>query len=369
MAEKAQANIIVVDDQPAILKLLQTGLRQEGYDVRPFPEGQLALASAINRCPDLFLLDVTMPNMNGFDVCGQLRSNPALAQIPVIFLTASNRVEDKVLAFRSGAADYITKPFQFDEVKSRVRTHLEVHRLRQAQQQHADELEELVRARTRDLEDSRIEVLHRLAVAAEYRDNDSARHTQRVGRISASLAGAMGVSSADTELIRLAAPLHDIGKIGIPDHILLAPRKLTSEEFNTMKSHVTIGSTILSGSASALMQMAERIALYHHECWDGAGYCAGLKGEEIPLAARIVSVADTFDALTHERPYKRAWPLDAAMAEIARLSGSKFDPRIVSTFRALVSNGAIAVEASDDLPGGGRRISYILAGVLASSMT
>jgi putative two-component system response regulator len=343
---------MVVDDQPAILKLLQTGFAREGYDVRLFPEGQLALAGAARQRPDLILLDVGMPKMNGFDVCDRLRSKRALAQVPVIFLSASDRIEDKVLAFQSGAADYITKPFEFDEVKSRVKTHLELYRLRRAQQHYAHRLEELVRSRTHDLENSRIEVLHRLAIAAEYRDDDTGKHTQRVGLISALLARALGVSTADTELIRLAAPLHDIGKIGIPDRILHAPRQLTGEEFNIMKSHVLIGSQILSGSASALLQMAGRIALYHHERWDGAGYCAGLKGDAIPLPARIVSVADTFDALTHERPYKRAWTLDEAMAEIERLSGSRFDPGVVGKFVALVSSGALTLDPGGDLPPG-----------------
>jgi putative two-component system response regulator len=358
MAQNDRAKIMMVDDQPAMLRLLQTRLGQEGYEVRLFTEGLLALAGAISQRPDLILLDVCMPTMNGFDVCEQLRSNPALADIPVIFLTASDRIEDKVLAFRSGAADYITKPFQFEEVKSRVKTHLEVHRLQQVRQRHSDRLEELVRSRTHELEESRIEILHRLAIAAEYRDCDTGKHTQRVGRISALLARELGVSVADAELIRLAAPLHDIGKIGIPDHILLTSRKLTADEFNTMKSHVLIGSTILSGSESPLLQMAERIALYHHECWDGAGYSAGLKGDAIPLPARIVSVADTFDALTHKRPYKRAWPLDEAMAEIERLSGSKFDPTVVSSFRTLVASEAIVVDPSDDLLGGDKRLSY-----------
>ncbi len=354
MEQNDRASIMVVDDQPAILALLQTRLGQEGYEVRPFPEAQLALAGAINRRPDLILLDVSMPQMSGFDLCDRFQSTPALAQIPVIFLTASDRIEDKVLAFRSGAADYITKPFQFDEVKSRVKTHLEVHRLRLVQQQHSDHLEELVRSRTHDLEESRIEVLHRLAIAAEYRDNDTGRHTQRVGRISGLLARALGVSGADTELIRLTAPLHDVGKIGIPDQILLAGRALTTEEFNNMKTHVLIGATILSGSTSALLQMAERIALYHHERWDGAGYCAGLKGDEIPLPARIVSVVDMFDALTHRRPYKEAWPIDHAIAEIERLSGSKFDPTVVNSFCALASDEGLLVDPGDDLPIGGR---------------
>ena len=244
MAPSEKASIMVVDDQPSFLKLLQAMLGQQGYEVRPFREGRSALEGAVRQPPDLILLDVTMPGMNGFDVCDQLRSHPDLAHIPVIFLSGSDGIDDKVRAFRSGAADYITKPFQFDEFQSRVETHLEVYRLQRAQQRHADQLEELIRARTRDVEESRLDALHRLAIAAEYRDSTTGKHTQRVGYVSALLAQALGVSEVETELIRLAAPLHDVGKIGIPDHILLSDRKLTAEEFNTMKSHVLIGSTI-----------------------------------------------------------------------------------------------------------------------------
>jgi putative two-component system response regulator len=361
MAQSDPASIMVVDDQPANLKFLQTMLGQQGYEVRLFPEGRLALAGAVRQPPDLILLDVNMPEMNGFEVCDQLRTHPHLVHVPVIFLSASDGIEDKVRAFRSGAADYITKPFQFDEIHSRVETHLEVYRLQQAQQRHADHLEELIRARTRDVEESRFEVLHRLAIAAEYRDSTTGKHTQRVGCISALLAQALAVSGVETELIRLAAPLHDVGKIGIADQILLSDRKLTSEEFNTMKSHVLIGSTILSGSQSALLQMAECIARYHHERWDGTGYCAGLAGEKIPLPARIVSVADAFDALTHERPYKRAWSRDDAMEEIESQSGRQFDPRVVRALCTLVSNGTVTVDPHDDLLVSDRHFRYPLA--------
>ena len=359
---------MVVDDQPAYLKLLNAMLGQQGYEVRLFPEGRLALAGAVRQPPDLILLDVTMPEMSGFEVCDQLRSHPHLAHIPVIFLSGSDEIEDKVRAFRSGAADYITKPFQFDEFQSRVATHLQVHRLQLAQQRHADQLEELIRARTRDVEESRLDALHRLAIAAEYRDSTTGKHTQRVGYTSASLAQALGVPDLETQLIRLAAPLHDVGKIGIPDYILLSDQKLTVEEFNTMKSHVLIGSSILSGSKSALLQMAQCIALYHHERWDGAGYCAGLKGDEIPLPARIVAVADSFDALTHERPYKRAWSRDEAMAEIEQQSGRQFDPRVVRTLRALVSNGTVNVDPHDDLLVGDQHFSYPVADALTPWM-
>jgi putative two-component system response regulator len=344
VAQSDRANIMVVDDQPANLKLLQIMLGQQGYQVRLFPEGGMAVAGAVREPPDLILLDVNMPGMNGFEVCDQLRMHPNLARVPVIFLSASDGVADKVRAFRSGAADYITKPFQFDEIQSRVETHLEVYRSQQAQQRHADYLEELIRSRTRDVEESRLEVLHRLAIAAEYRDNNTGKHTQRVGCVSALLAQTLGVSAVETELIRLAAPLHDVGKIGISDQILLCERTLTSEEFNTMKSHVLIGSAILSGSQSALLQLAECIARYHHERWDGTGYCSGLSGERVPLPARIVAVADAFDALTHERPYKCAWSIPDALAEIESQSGRQFDPQVVSGLCVLVSKGTVPVE-------------------------
>lgn len=351
-------SIMVVDDQPANLKLLQAVLGQRGYEVRLFPEGRLAVAGAAQEPPDLILLDINMPEMDGFEVCDQLRSHPDLAQIPVIFLSVSDGIEDKVRAFRAGAVDYITKPFEFDEFQSRVETQLQVYRLQRAQRQHADQLEELVRARTYEVEESRLDVLHRLAIAAEYRDSNTGKHTQRVGYVSAQLAQALGVSQSQTELIRLAAPLHDVGKIGIPDEILLSCRKLTREEFETMKSHVLIGSSILSGGKSALLQMAETIARYHHERWDGTGYCAGLKAEEIPLPARIVSVADAFDALTHERPYKSAWSRDRAISEIEKKAGRQFDPQVVAALCTLIASGTVSVDPHNDLLSSDQHFGY-----------
>jgi len=355
-----RASILVVDDQETNLKLLQLRLGDQGYGVRLFPDGRSALAYAVQHPPDLILLDINMPGMNGFEVFDRLRTYPNLAHVPVIFLSGSDGVADKVQAFQSGAVDYVTKPFEFDELQSRIENHLQVYRLQRERQRHSDELEELIRARTRDLEESRVEVLQRLAIAAEYRDKNAGKHTQRVGYLAALLAKALGVSGPESELIGLAAPLHDIGKIGIPDGILLARRQLTAEEFEIMKSHVSIGSSILSGSKSALLQMAERIAQYHHERWDGSGYCAGLAGQAVPLPARIVSVVDTFDALTHVRPYKRAWSVEEAMVEIRRQSGRQFDPCIVSAFGILVAQGVVVVEPLDDLRNIGPRFDASL---------
>ena len=349
----AAGQIMVVDDQPANLHLMEDMLRHGGYTVSSFPGGRLALAAAARRPPDLILLDVNMPDMGGFEVCAQLKSDGKLADIPVIFLTALTDTDDKVKGFRCGGVDYITKPFQFDEVQARIATHLQMHRLRQLLRTHNEQLEEAVRLRTLEVEESRLEILHRLALAAEYRDDNTGQHAQRVGRTAALLAQELGMPDFEVQMIRLAAPLHDVGKIGVPDRVLLKKGKLTFEEFEIIKTHVPIGAGILSGSQSPILQMAECIALYHHERWDGTGYCAGRAGEGIPLPARIVAVADTFDALTHERPYKRAWPVEKAMAEMRSQSGRHFDPQAVAALSKLAASGSLPVCAESESEGEG----------------
>jgi putative nucleotidyltransferase with HDIG domain len=206
-----------------------------------------------------------------------------------------------------------------------------------------DRLEHLVRQRTAELNLSRKETLERLAFAAEYRDDDTYHHTERVGHVSALLARELGMDDQEIMLLRQAAPLHDVGKLAVPDAILLKPGKLTADEFDTMKDHTVIGARILKGSSADVLQMAERIALYHHERYDGRGYPMGLRGDEIPLPGRIVAVADVFDALTHERPYKPAWPHEEAVAEIRAGSGSQFDRGVVKAFEALERTGALEV--------------------------
>jgi putative two-component system response regulator len=342
------SGIMVVDDQPANLKLMEDMLRRQGYAVRSFPRGRLALAAAAEEPPDLILLDIDMPEMNGFEVCKRLKSDNKLASIPVIFLSALNEAEDKVHAFRCGGLDYITKPFRFEEVQARVATHLHIHHLRRSLQVHNDQLEEAVRRRTREIEESRLEILCRLAIAAEYRDDTTGKHTERVGRTAAMLAQELQMPDLQVRMIRLAAPLHDVGKIGVPDRILLKKGKLSAGEFEVVKKHVQIGAKILSGSQSPLLQMAETIALYHHECWDGTGYSAGLAAERIPLPARVVAVADIFDALTHARCYKRAWPVDEAMREIWSQRGRRLDAMIVGALHKLVSSGRLPVDDRGD---------------------
>jgi putative two-component system response regulator len=279
-----------------------------------------------------------MPYLDGFEVMNQLRARVPLGIfLPILVLTADITPETKRKALDEGATDFLTKPFDQTEVVLRIRNLLRTRVLHLQLQDQNHLLEQKVRERTIELEETQIEILERLALAAEYRDDDTGEHTKRVGQMSAQIAQALGLSNAEVELIRRAAPLHDVGKIAIPDSILLKPGKLTPEEFELMKTHTTVGAKMLSGGRFPLLQRAEEIALTHHERWDGTGY-AGLKGESIPIAGRIVAVADVFDALTSARPYKEAWPRAKAIEEVQRQSGRQFDQSVVEAFLKVVCN-------------------------------
>jgi putative two-component system response regulator len=307
--------------------------------------------------PDILLLDLNMPGLTGFEVMEQLRGVVGEdTYFPILVLTGNTTPLMKQQALVFGAKDFLTKPFDLTEVLLRIMNLLETRFLHLQLQDQNKALEDKVRERTHELEVARIEVLQRLCLAAEFRDDDTGQHTHRVGRVSALLAKVLGLPDELVQLIRLAAPLHDVGKIGVADGILLKPGRLTPDEFRVMTTHTGIGGRILSGSQSPLLQLAEQIALTHHERWDGGGYPLGLRGEGIPLAGRIVSVADVFDALTHRRPYKQAWPAGDAAAEIERLAGSKFDPRVVEAFLQLLREGRFQEDAaigdpSDNRPG------------------
>ena len=259
--------------------------------------------------------------------------------VPILVFTVTDNPDIRREALRHGASDFLAKPGDRDEVLLRFRNFLSMRAMHVELQERNRSLEEKITRRTRALEESRVEILSRLAMASEWRDDDTGEHTKRVGELCARLACRLGWSDNDVYLIGLAAPLHDLGKIGIPDSILLSSQSLTPEEFTVMKTHTTIGANILSGSRSPMLELAETIAMSHHERWDGSGYPAGLGGEDIPMCGRIVAVADVFDALTHDRPYKRAWPIDEAMAEIAKGSGSHFDPSVVEAFMDVTDAG------------------------------
>lgn len=340
--ELTAMRLLVVDDEEANLTLLRGMLVRGGYrhvDVLDDPrriEERFRAAP-----PDLLLLDYRMPNRSGLDVLEALA--PLLPDgFPVVMVTADDRPEVRQAALARGARDFVGKPFQAVEVLLRVRNLLETWAARRGLLDENEALEARVRARTADLERTQLEMLVRLARAAEYRDDASGEHVWRVARTCALIADALGEPPDRVEATMRAARLHDVGKIGIPDGILLKPGRLTAAEFDVVKGHCQVGYDLLSGSRSVLVQLAAEIALTHHERWDGQGYPRGLGGRAIPLAARILSVADAFDALTNDRAHARAVSPEAAVAEIERGRGSQFDPAVVDAFVELFEAGELA---------------------------
>jgi putative two-component system response regulator len=329
--------ILVVDDEPANTRLLEQLLSRWGHsNVCALNDPRRVSAAVQRTCPDLLLLDLHMPRRSGYDVMRDLRARlGGRTPLPILILTAHTSPDAIHQAFSLGARDFVTKPFDHEEVRLRVRNLLEMRLLQVRAKAYGDLLEARVRERTAELETARVDLLRRLAIAGEYRDHEAEQHAQRIGRTAGLLADAVGLSAEDVRRIVYAAPLHDVGKIAIPDAILLKPERLTAEEFETIKTHPRVGARILGGSDSRLLRMAADIAASHHERWDGQGYPHGLAGEAIPLTGRIVAVADVFDALTHRRPYKPAWSAEQAVSEIVRQGGRQFDPNIVAAFRTL----------------------------------
>lgn len=329
--------IVVLDDHAANIALLEALLTSWGYTNHVAvldPHEGLELCRA--EPPDLLLLDLHMPGLDGIGVLRELEPQiRAPVALPVIMLTGRSGPDAKHDALRAGARDYLVKPFDADEVRIRVRNALELRALQLEQRERHTDLALRVMERTTELEAARLEVVERLARAGEFRDDATGEHTRRVGRTVARLAARAGASPAFTRNVELAAPLHDIGKLALPDAILLKPGRLTAGEFEMVKAHTRIGSGLLDGSSSGLLQLAGEIALTHHEHWDGGGYPDGARGEDIPLSGRLTAIADVFDALTHPRPYKEAWSVDAALAELSAQSGRQFDPDLLAHFLAL----------------------------------
>jgi putative two-component system response regulator len=332
--------LLIVDDQPANVRLLERILRSNGYsEVLTTTDSPEVPEIYRTHKPDLILLDLHMPEMDGFEVLERLQVMTAEeAYLPIVVLTADIATEARRRALAAGAKDFLIKPFDAAEVVLRINNLLETRLLHQRLSDRNRDLEIRVSERTQQLERTRLEILERLAIAAEFRDDDTGEHVHRVAHNSALLAGTLGMPPEEVELIRRSSTLHDIGKIGIPDAILLKPGKLTADEFATIKSHTVIGSQILGGSEIPLLRWAEEIARTHHERWDGSGYPKGLSGQSIPIAGRIVTIADVFDALTHDRPYKRAWSVTDAVAEIESQSGRQFDPAVVGAFLDVIES-------------------------------
>jgi len=331
--EKQHANILIIDDQEMNVRLLQKILENNGYkNITCCSDSREVKDLYIDKDYDLLLLDIRMPYLDGFEIMEQLNEIETENYIPVLILTAQNDQETRLHALELGAKDFLTKPFDQTEVLLRISNMLEVRLMHQQQRDLNKILDKRVKEKTRELNDTRLEVIRRLGRAAEFRDNETGYHIIRMSQFSQIIALNMGLGNEESELLLNASPMHDIGKIGIPDNILLKPGKLDKDEWNIMKTHAAIGAEILSGHDSELMLMAQEIALNHHEKFDGSGYPNALTGNDIPISARIVAISDVFDALTSERPYKKAWPIEDAVAEIKKCSGAHFDPEVVAAF-------------------------------------
>lgn len=346
--ENQAAAIMVVDDTPANLKLLEKILQGQGYRVKQFPRGAMALRAAAQNPPDLILLDIMMPELDGIEVCRRLKTDERLKDIPVLFLSALDGTDDKIKAFSAGGLDYVTKPFQEAEVLARVKTHLELRRARRELEKHTFHLEDLVREKIQEISDSQLATILAISKLAEYRDDETGRHIERTRTFCQILAKklrenhryAERITDAFIENIYHAAPLHDIGKIGIADNILLKPGKLTPEEFEIMKTHTTIGAMTLQSvraryPKNTFINMGIALTRSHHEKWDGSGYPDGLVGEDIPLSGRIMAIVDVYDALRSKRPYKEAFTHEKSCRIIQEGAGKHFDPIVVEAFFAL----------------------------------
>jgi putative two-component system response regulator len=331
------ARILAADDEDANLRLMRRVLERAGFTgftATTNPEEVVPLFHQLR--PDLVLLDLHMPGMDGMQVIEGLRPLlEAEGYLPVLMISGDLTPAARQQALSHGAKDFLMKPYDPAEAVLRIRNLLETRFLHLEVRRQNQELEARVAKRTRELEAAQVEVLERLAQAAELRDDDTGEHTRRVGALAAEIAAELSDDGEWIGMLRRAAPLHDVGKIGIPDGLLLKPGRLTDEERARMMTHTTIGARILSGGRSALIEMAERIALSHHERWDGGGYPRGLSGDAIPLEARIVAVADFFDALTHDRPYRGAWSVESVLDEIRRETGRHFDPLVAGAFLRL----------------------------------
>ena len=334
--------ILVVDDEPQNIELLEAFLIPQGYEIVKAANGEEALRKLSGNQIDLILLDVMMPGMDGFEVTRRVRQDNTHRLLPIILVTALRETEDRVKGIEAGCDDFISKPVDKMELLARVRSLLKVKAYNDLMSNYRKELESEVTRRTEEIKHAferikvaSLETIYRLSMAAEYKDKDTGAHIKRMSRYSAAVARRMGLDESTIETILYAAPMHDLGKIGIRDLILMKPAKLDPVEWEIMKQHTVIGAKILKGSDAEFIRMGETIAQYHHEKWDGSGYPNSLKGIAIPIASRIAAIADVFDALTSKRPYKELFSVEKSLAIIREGRGSHFDPDVVDAFFAI----------------------------------
>ncbi len=334
--------ILIIDDLPQNIELLEAYLIPQGYEIVNAANGEETLEKLSVEEIDLILLDVMMPGMDGFEVTRRIRQDPAHRLLPIILVTALRDTEDRVKGIEAGCDDFISKPVDKTELLARVRSLLKVKAYNDMIDNYRKELEDEVAKRTEELRHaferikaSSLETIHRLAMASEYKDENTGAHIKRMSGYAAAIARRMGLDESTVETILYAVPMHDLGKIGIPDQILVKPAKLEPDEWEIMKLHTIIGAKILQGSDAEFIRMGETIAQHHHEKWDGSGYPKGLKGLEIPIASRIAAVADVFDALTSKRPYKEPFSVEKSLDIIREGRGSHFDPDVVDAFLAI----------------------------------
>jgi putative two-component system response regulator len=333
--------LVILDDDQTQIVLLEAILKRASFhNFVSISDPRMTVEVFRREQPDLLLLDLSMPHLSGLEVMQTLKQYVLPETFfPILILTADCRSTTQEDALRAGAKDFLTKPFRVTEVLLRIQNLLETRQLYLELQEQKQNLERLVQQRTRQLEQTQIEMLTRLARVGEYRDDESGEHVWRVAELSALLARELKLEPNRIDLLLRASRLHDIGKIAIPDGLLLKPTKLSPEEFAVIQTHTAVGAHLLSGGQSVFMQMAEVIALSHHEHWNGSGYPKGLTGESIPLEGRILAVADAFDALTHNRPHRQAQTLQEAVTEIQSQSGQQFDPKVVEAFSRLYERG------------------------------
>ncbi|MFH0998800.1 MAG: HD domain-containing phosphohydrolase [Pseudomonadota bacterium] len=331
--------ILVTDDDLWQQKLIEVTLSGMGYRIITASDGEKALSLVMQHMPDVILLDIQMPQKNGFEVLSEVKQNEATRGIQVVMVTGSEESEARAQALELGADDFLMKPVDRVLLKARIQSSVKLKAYYDHIKTYQQHLETEVERKTRQLreafdqlKESSLETIYRLARAAEFKDEDTGEHILRMSHSSEVLAEGLGLDIKQRDMILYASPMHDVGKIGIPDRILLKPGQLDTEEWEIMKKHTTIGSRILEGSSSEIVQLADVIALSHHEKWNGSGYPNGLKGKEIPLPGRIVAVADVFDALLSERPYKKAFTVDKALAILMEGRGVHFDPDVLDVF-------------------------------------